>query len=92
MKWEEKMEMVELLNNGSWEAAFNTFMSKSPDWQARDMFITGLDLSSKDVNALFMAHEDFFTKSFIEESIQHVCWDSSIRWACVYNFLGYDDK
>lgn len=92
MLWEDKIIMVKELNKGNWEEAFHIFMSKSLDYQAMDMFITGIDLSSKEVKNLFIENQEFFSKEFIIEAINNICYRSSLRWAYVYNLLGYDDK
>lgn len=46
MKWEDKVNMVRLLNNGLYQEAVDLF-SKEQDWdeQAVIMFITGFDLT-----------------------------------------------
>lgn len=46
MKWENKIEMVRLLNNGYYKDAVE-FFGKEEDWddQAVDMFVTGFDLT-----------------------------------------------
>lgn len=46
MKWEDKVNMVRLLNNGLYQEAVDLF-SKEQDWdgQAVIMFINGFDLT-----------------------------------------------
>lgn len=46
MKWEDKIEMVRLLNNGQYKEAVD-FFSKEQDWdeQAVEMFVNGFDLT-----------------------------------------------
>jgi len=45
MKWEDKIEMVKLLNSGKYKEAVD-FFSKEEEWddQAVDMFVTGFNL------------------------------------------------
>ena len=46
MKWEDKGEMIRLLNNGKYEEAVG-FFGKEQDWddQAVEMFVLGFDLT-----------------------------------------------
>ena len=45
MTWDEKVEMVGLLNNGQYADAVEYVRDKEIDPQAMDMFITGFDLT-----------------------------------------------
>ena len=44
MTWENKRQLVELLNNGKYEDAVNMVLSAEMDEQAWDMFISGLSI------------------------------------------------
>ena len=46
MKWEDKVEMARLFNNGKYQEAVELF-GRQDDWdeQACDMFVTGMDLT-----------------------------------------------
>lgn len=45
MEWDDKVEMVKLLNNGDYEKVVSFLSEKEVDPQAMDMFVTGFDLS-----------------------------------------------
>lgn len=45
MTWDEKIKMVELLNDGSYEDAVAYISGKEVDNQAMDMFVTGFSLT-----------------------------------------------
>lgn len=45
MEWNDKIQMVKLLNNGKYAEAVEFIKDKEIDAQAMDMFITGFDLS-----------------------------------------------
>lgn len=45
MTWEEKVEMVEFLNDWDYEKAVSYISEKEVDNQAMDMFVTGFDLT-----------------------------------------------
>lgn len=44
MKWETKIELAEALNNGNNEKVCDIILSNEMDFQAWDMFFTGIDL------------------------------------------------
>ena len=44
MKWETKIELSEALNNGNNEKVCDIILSNEMDFQAWDMFLTGMDL------------------------------------------------
>lgn len=45
MTWDEKVEMVKFLNDGSYEEAVSYISKKEVDSQAMDMFVTGFSLT-----------------------------------------------
>ena len=45
MKWNDKIQMAKLLNNGKYAEAVEFIKDKDIDAQAMDMFITGFDLN-----------------------------------------------
>ena len=45
MTWDEKIEMVGLLNNGQYAGAVEYVRDKEIDPQAMDMFVTGFDIT-----------------------------------------------
>lgn len=45
MTWDEKVEMVNLLNDGNYEEAVSYISKKEVDSQAMDMFVTGFNLT-----------------------------------------------
>ena len=49
MTWEEKVEMVNFLNDGNYENAVSYISEKEVDNQAMDMFVTGFDLTKMDL-------------------------------------------
>ena len=50
MKWEDKIQMVQLLNEGKYKEAVD-LLAKEQDWddQAIDMFVTGFDLTQREL-------------------------------------------
>lgn len=50
MSWEDKCKMVSLLNEGKYKEAVDLF-SNEQDWddQAVDMFVTGFDLTQREL-------------------------------------------
>lgn len=50
MEWEDKCKMVSLLNEGKYKEAVDLF-AKEQDWddQAVDMFVTGFDLTQREL-------------------------------------------
>ena len=50
MSWEDKCRMVSLLNEGNYKEAVDLF-AKEQDWddQAVDMFVTGFDLTQREL-------------------------------------------
>lgn len=50
MSWEDKCKMVSLLNNGNYKEAVDLF-AKEQNWddQAVDMFVTGFDLTQREL-------------------------------------------
>lgn len=50
MKWEDKIQMISLLNEEKYKEAVD-LLSKERDWddQAIDMFVTGFDLTHREL-------------------------------------------
>lgn len=72
MTWDEKVEMVGLLNNGQYEEAVEYIRDKEIDPQAMDMFVTGFDITEYD---LLRPIEDIIT-SYDSNSLD---WRSGVR-------------
>ena len=49
MTWDEKVEMVKLLNDGDYEDAVSYISQKEVDNQAMDMFVTGFSLTKMEL-------------------------------------------
>ena len=72
MTWDEKVEMVGLLNNGQYEEAVEYIRGKEIDPQAMDMFVTGFDITEYE---LLRPIEDIIT-SYDSNSLD---WRSGVR-------------
>lgn len=72
MTWDEKVEMVGLLNNGQYTEAVDYVRGKEIDPQAMDMFVTGFDITEYE---LLRPIEDIIT-SYDPNSLD---WRSEVR-------------
>lgn len=72
MTWDEKVEMVGLLNNGQYADAVEYVRDKEIDPQAMDMFVTGFDITEYE---LLRPIEDVIT-SYDSNSLD---WRSGVR-------------
>ncbi|MBQ8521050.1 MAG: hypothetical protein IJ456_06695 [Bacteroides sp.] len=80
MSWDEKVEMVGLLNNGQYEEAVEYIRDKEIDPQAMDMFVTGFDITEYE---LLRPIEDIIT-SYDSNSLD---WRSGVRLETMKQFL-----
>ena len=72
MTWDEKVEMVGLLNNGQYADAVEYVRDKEIDPQAMDMFVTGFDITEYE---LLRPIENIIT-SYDSNSLD---WRSGVR-------------
>lgn len=80
MTWNEKVEMVGLLNNGQYTEAVDYVRFKEIDPQAMDMFVTGFDITEYE---LLRSIEDIIT-SYDSNSLD---WRSWVRLETMKQFL-----
>lgn len=80
MTWDEKVEMVGLLNNGQYKEAVEYIRNKEIDPQAMDMFVTGFDITEYE---LLRPIEDVIT-SYDSNSLD---WRSGVRLETMKQFL-----
>ena len=80
MTWDEKVEMVGLLNNGQYTETVEYIRNKEIDPQAMDMFVTGFDITEYE---LLRPIEDIIT-SYDSNSLD---WESGVRLETMKQFL-----
>ena len=80
MTWDEKVELVGLLNSGQYEEAVEHIQGKEIDPQAMDMFVTGFDITEYE---LLRPIENIIT-AYDSNSLD---WRSGVRLETMKQFL-----
>lgn len=85
MTWDEKVEMVGLLNNGQYADAVEYVRDKEIDPQAMDMFVTGFEITEYE---LLRPIENIIT-AYDSNSLD---WRSGVRLETMKQFLKKKEK